>query len=145
MKFLATSDDRTFDLLSDINTFEISTIVIVLDNLKQAIRLESEYSGEFGLRVNISSDTNREKYYVNFNHSHTSKGVAVNYFCKMYSLNKSKVMAIGDSYNDLEMLSNVGIGVAMKNAPYEVKQIARFVVEDVNLDGVEEALLRMYK
>jgi len=53
-------------------------------------------------------------------------------------------MAIGDSYNDLEMLQEVGVSVAMKNAPIEVKNVARYVVGDVKNDGVEEALLKFY-
>ena len=142
LKFLATSNDNTFDCLSDIDTFEISTIVICLDDLDDAMKFSSQYSEELGLRVNVSSDSNREKFYVNFNHSHVSKGIAANYFCRIYSLNKSRVMAIGDSYNDLEMLQEVGVSVAMENAPIEVKNVARYVVADVNRDGVEEALLK---
>ena len=144
LRFLATSNDNTFDSLSDVDTFEISTIVICLDDLDDAREFKSEYSDELGLRVNISSDSNREKFYVNFNHSHVSKGIAANYFCRIYSLNKSRVMAIGDSYNDLEMLQEVGVSVAMKNAPIEVKNVARYVVGDVKNDGVEEALLKFY-
>lgn len=144
LKFLATSNDNTFDSLSDVDTFEISTIVICLDDLDYAREFRSEYSDELGLRVNISSDSNREKFYVNFNHSHVSKGIATNYFCRIYSLNKSRVMAIGDSYNDLEMLQEVGVSVAMQNAPKEVKNVARYVVGDVKNDGVEEALLKFY-
>ncbi len=30
----------------------------------------------------------------------------------------------------------------MENAPIEVKDVARYVVKDVNSDGVEEALLK---
>ena len=144
LKFLATSNDNTFDSLSDVDTFEISTIVICLDDLDYAREFRSEYSDELGLRVNISSDSNREKFYVNFNHSHVSKGIATNYFCRTYSLNKSRVMAIGDSYNDLEMLQEIGVSVAMQNAPIEVKNVARYVVGDVNNDGVEEALIKFY-
>ncbi|MBM31816.1 MAG: hypothetical protein CL764_03040 [Chloroflexi bacterium] len=142
LKFIATTNDKTFYTLIDIDSFDISTIVICLDGFKEAQSFSAEYSRELGLRVNVSSDSNREKYYVNFNHSHVSKGVAVNNFCRFYSLNKSKVMAIGDSYNDLDMLKESGIGVAMENAPIELKNVARYVVKDVNSDGVEEALLK---
>ena len=142
LKFLATTNDKTFNSLVNVDSFDISTIVICLEEFEDAKDFSSEYSEELGLRVNISSDSNRERYYVNINHSHVSKGVAVNHFCRFYSLNKSKVMAIGDSYNDLEMLKEVGISVEIENSPIEVKDVARYVVKDVNSDGVEEALLK---
>ena len=57
---------------------------LCLDDLDYAREFRSEFSDELGLRVNISSDSNREKFYVNFNHSHVSKGIATNYFCRIY-------------------------------------------------------------
>ena len=46
------------------------------------------------------------------------------------------VLAFGDNYNDLEMLSYCGIGVAVGNAREEVKQIADFVTASNTENGV---------
>ncbi len=46
------------------------------------------------------------------------------------------VIAFGDNYNDIEMLKNVGYGVAVGNARDEVKQIAKKVALDYKADGV---------
>ncbi len=46
------------------------------------------------------------------------------------------VIAFGDNYNDIEMLQNVGFGVAVGNARAEVKAIANFVTLDNTEDGV---------
>lgn len=50
------------------------------------------------------------------------------------------VMAFGDSFNDLEMLSTVGFGVAMGNGEAEAKAVAKFVCPSVDEDGVLRGL-----
>ncbi|MCM4165896.1 MULTISPECIES: Cof-type HAD-IIB family hydrolase [unclassified Arenibacter] len=46
------------------------------------------------------------------------------------------VIAFGDNYNDMEMLQNVGRGVAVANAREEVKRIARDLALKNSEDGV---------
>lgn len=52
-------------------------------------------------------------------------------------------MAIGDGGNDLEMVSNAGIGVAMGNAVPAVKKAAAHVVASNDEDGIAEAIERL--
>lgn len=51
-------------------------------------------------------------------------------------------MAIGDGGNDLEMVANAGIGVAMGNAVPAVKDAASLVVASNDEDGIAEAFER---
>jgi len=46
------------------------------------------------------------------------------------------IIAFGDNYNDIAMLSHVGCGVAVENARQEVKQIANHVTLKNTEDGV---------
>ena len=48
----------------------------------------------------------------------------------------NNVIAFGDNYNDIEMLQNVGRGVAVANAREEVKSIARDLALKNSEDGV---------
>ncbi|HEN0079518.1 TPA: HAD-IIB family hydrolase [Streptococcus agalactiae] len=57
-----------------------------------------------------------------------------------YGFDLSEVIAFGDSDNDIEMLSQVGIGVAMRNASQQVKENARYTTADNNDDGISKAL-----
>ncbi|HGK6810853.1 TPA: HAD-IIB family hydrolase [Streptococcus agalactiae] len=59
-----------------------------------------------------------------------------------YGFDLSEVIAFGDSDNDIEMLSQVGIGVAMGNASQQVKENARYTTADNNDDGISKALAR---
>lgn len=49
-------------------------------------------------------------------------------------------VAFGDGRNDIEMLSEVGLGIAMGNAAIEAKEVADYVTDDVDKDGIEKAL-----
>lgn len=59
---------------------------------------------------------------------------------KQFGFDLSEVMAFGDSDNDKEMLSDVGIGVAMGNAEASLKDIAHYTTETNNNDGISKAL-----
>jgi Cof subfamily protein (haloacid dehalogenase superfamily) len=70
-----------------------------------------------------------------------NKGVAVKYLAEeVLGLSPANVMAIGDNFNDQEMIQYAGIGVAMGNAPDELKVIADYVTADVEADGVVQAI-----
>lgn len=49
---------------------------------------------------------------------------------------QSDIIAFGDGDNDIEMLEFAGLGVAMGNAPDNVKRIANMVTDDSAHDGI---------
>ncbi|MFS1663612.1 HAD-IIB family hydrolase [Streptococcus sp. zg-JUN1979] len=59
---------------------------------------------------------------------------------ELFGFDLSEVMAFGDSENDLEMLSGVGLGVAMGNADDRVKALADYTTASNNNDGIAKAL-----
>jgi Cof subfamily protein (haloacid dehalogenase superfamily) len=70
-----------------------------------------------------------------------NKSTAIDYVAsKLLGINSANVMAIGDNYNDVEMLEYAGIGVAMGNAPPAVQALADWVTTDVVGDGVAVAV-----
>ena len=64
-----------------------------------------------------------------------SKGGAVRRLARRLNVPLANVLAIGDQYNDLEMLSAVGHGVAMPSAPPAVLAAARYVAPPVEAEG----------
>ena len=48
--------------------------------------------------------------------------------------------AAGDSYNDIPMLRVCGVGIAMGDAPQELKDIADYVAPPASEDGLAVAL-----
>jgi len=74
-------------------------------------------------------------------HPQSNKGTAVQYLAEeSLGLRADQVMAIGDNYNDLEMLIYAGIGVAMGDAPKGVRDRADWVAPSVEDDGVVVAI-----
>ena len=69
-----------------------------------------------------------------------SKQVGIDVFCKYFNIDLAQTMAFGDGGNDITMLKHVGIGIAMGNANPEVKEIANYVTDDVDADGIWNAL-----
>lgn len=88
------------------------------------------------LHITQSTDT-----YLEFTQSNVNKGTAIAYLAEHhYNLPLSQIMAIGDNFNDLEMLQAAGIGVAMGDAPVGVKEQVDWVTETVDDDGVVVAV-----
>ncbi|MDJ0619329.1 MAG: Cof-type HAD-IIB family hydrolase [Calothrix sp. MO_192.B10] len=76
-------------------------------------------------------------------HPQVNKGAAVSYLAEqILGLQPENVMTIGDNFNDVEMLEYAGIGVAMGNAPPEVKAKAQWVAPSVAEDGVAVAIAK---
>jgi len=69
-----------------------------------------------------------------------SKLDAVKLVSKQFGIEKENIIAIGDNFNDQEMIAYAGLGIAMGNAPDEVKAIADYVTDTNNNDGVAKAL-----
>jgi cof-like hydrolase len=58
-----------------------------------------------------------------------------------FGYDMSQCLCIGDDHNDIEMISNAGIGVAMGNAQNAVKRVADYVTDDIDDDGFAKAML----
>ncbi|HEY3364029.1 MAG TPA: Cof-type HAD-IIB family hydrolase [Symbiobacteriaceae bacterium] len=58
---------------------------------------------------------------------HVSKASGLKVLAEWLGIGAEEVIAVGDNYNDVEMLRQAGLGVAMGNAPDEVKQAADHV------------------
>ncbi|WP_027107600.1 Cof-type HAD-IIB family hydrolase [Lacticigenium naphthae] len=69
-----------------------------------------------------------------------SKFNTINALAIKLGFSMSNVIAFGDGMNDIEMISDVGTGVAMGNAVDEVKQKADYITESHNNHGIALAL-----
>jgi Cof subfamily protein (haloacid dehalogenase superfamily) len=69
-----------------------------------------------------------------------SKSNAVRFLLEKYNIRKEEIMAIGDNFNDKEMIAFAGMGIAMGNAPEAVKAVAQYVTDTNQNDGVRKAI-----
>lgn len=69
-----------------------------------------------------------------------SKATGIRRICGMMGIDMTQVIAFGDDRNDLEMITQAGIGVAMENGIQAVKQAADYVTDTCLNLGVVKAL-----
>ena len=69
-----------------------------------------------------------------------NKGKAMELILNTLGIKREDSIAIGDSANDLDMLRFAGLGIAMGNAPPEIKAAAGAITADCGKGGVAEAL-----
>ena len=65
---------------------------------------------------------------------------AVARIAEHYGISFSEIVAFGDDFNDIEMLRDFGVGVAMANAIDEAKAVADYVCDTNDNDGVAKWL-----
>ena len=73
-------------------------------------------------------------------HPDATKGQGLQRLCSIQGIPMGSVMALGDSGNDVTMLQQAGLGVAMGNAPDFVKQVAKVCTDTNDEDGAAKAI-----
>jgi len=81
-----------------------------------------------------------EYWFLEAIHPESSKVNALETVVRRWDLSLEDVLAVGDNLNDKQMLEAVGRGVAMGNAPDEVKAVADHVTASNDDEGVALAL-----
>lgn len=73
------------------------------------------------------------------------KGNAVKRLAKILGIEKHRTAAIGDYYNDLDMLKTVAVPACCRKAPKEVKAISKYCACDANKGAVADFLQYLTK
>lgn len=99
-------------------------------------KLLAELEGRFpGITVSSSVPNNIE-----INQTRANKGDALRALAEYLGLRTEQTAAFGDGLNDVPMLREAGIGIAMENAPDEVKASANAVAGSCDADGVAKTI-----
>lgn len=69
-----------------------------------------------------------------------SKATALETLRERFEIDSARTIAVGDGFNDTEMLSWAGVGVAMGQAPQGVKDVADVVTDSVYENGTVRVL-----
>ncbi|MCH4192360.1 MAG: Cof-type HAD-IIB family hydrolase [Butyrivibrio sp.] len=88
-----------------------------------------------GIRVVVPSPSNLE-----VGAARSDKGLALLSLAEYLGIPRASVMAMGDSDNDVGLLKNAGLSVAMGNASPHVREISMHVTDDNEHDGVAKAI-----
>lgn len=81
-----------------------------------------------------------EYYYTEISLQEVDKYNALQFLQKKLNIKNEETIAIGDNMNDKKMIQKAGMGIAMKQSCPAVIEIADYVTEGNNEDGVAKAL-----
>ncbi len=90
-----------------------------------------------GIHITRSAENNFEVMPQGVN-----KGRALRELAHVMGISTEQIMAVGDSDNDTDMLKLAGVPVVMGNGDDAVKQLAKFVTDTNDNDGVAKAIYK---
>jgi len=121
------------------NLLKAEMVVGSLDDAQKA----KGFADHFGERLNFSiahTPAYPEVEFLNIIHPGVSKGTALRFLAKELGYHHTEIVAIGDGMNDISLLKEAGLAIAMGDAPDEVKQVSQYTTLDVEHHGVAEAI-----
>jgi len=130
----------SFDGIWDRKEILKGEILIHNEQEAEQSRLFQEH---FGSRLRYSIATSPafpDVEFVNILNPVASKGMALRNLAKFVGTYPSEIVVIGDGHNDVSMMQEVDVSVAVQNAFPEVIQAAEYVTLDVEHHGVSEAI-----
>jgi len=108
---------------------------------EDANRLRDEMLGLLGSRVSCYTS---QSYLLEFVDAGASKGLALGAIGAAYGIAREEMIAVGDGYNDVPMLEYAGLGVAMGNAPADIKAMCQDVTLSNSEDGVAAVIEKYF-
>ncbi len=144
-----------FKIVNDIKKYildnDIPICKLIISGISSLTDIKSEILDNLQLSVTTISkrgkymDTiiNKEYEYLDIAPLNISKNNALKILGNYLNIDKSEILAIGDNLNDLEMIRESGVGVAIANAYDEIKQVANYTtINPVDKGGFAEAIYK---
>ena len=154
------SKRTNIEVVSDIysyiekNDFDILKIIIcdeskiifnnIIDKLRKIKNVEILVVEHMSKKI-IKSGTEEyliEYFYTEVTNKNANKWNCIEYLSEKLDINESEIMCIGDNMNDYEMIKHAGLGIAMKNSALEKENVADYITDDNNSDGVGNAIYK---
>ena len=86
-----------------------------------------------------------EYYYTEISLSNVDKWDAIKFLITKLEIKPEEVIAIGDNINDKKMIENAGLGVLMQGSTPVVTEVADYITDSNNDEGVAKILQKYYK
>lgn len=119
---------------------------------RELARIAAELREDLGERILLqhwpavteSQATGAETHLLEVFSPRVDKWMMIETWCAEHDVDPQRTIAIGDGLNDIEMIRNAGLSIAMANAEPTVRRLAQRVTGDHNADGVAHALHQVF-
>ena len=116
----------------------------IIKKLKEIIGINVLEVSNMSRKV-IKSGTEKieiKYFYTEVINENVNKWNALKKLARYLEISETEIAAIGDNINDLEMITNAGIGIIMGNSALVNKSLNKIIVADNNSNGVAEAIIK---
>ena len=128
--------DNVYEILeSDVEVLKIVTF----DNDKKLIARLKEKLKESTSDLAVASTFSND---IEISDIEAQKGLILAKTIKKMGIDKNEVIVLGDSFNDYSMFTEFENSYAMENAIPEIKEIAKYITDTNNNDGVAKAIYK---
>ena len=129
----------TVNLVPNIKDTAIKSLtrLVAVGNENHIQALDKKLNETFGSQLHI---TRSLPYFCEILHPLAGKHNALAWLCNHFGISQNQVAAFGNGYNDVQMLSWAGLGVAVGDAVPEVLQVADLVAPVFKEDGAARVL-----
>jgi len=140
VKAYAQKMELGYKVVKNIEEEDLSVLPKILAinmNPKIVSNLQKEAQNILKDKVCITLST---PYFCEFTNPKAHKGEALKFLANYYNIPLEQTMAFGDQNNDITMIQNAGIGVAVENASDNLKKVCDYVTKSIKEDGVAYAI-----
>lgn len=123
--------------LSEKYNDDSTKLLLVEPELKKKRQFINFFKEKYGEELEITESKNS---FIELMAKGVSKGVALKNLVNSLKINQEQIIAIGNGYNDLEMINWAGLGIAVENAYKGVKKDADLIADTNNNEGVAKIL-----
>jgi len=121
-----------------------NNILLKLKKVKNVEILDSSFMTRKVIRDG-TKNVEISYHYTEISAENINKWRAIEELSRILNISKEEIMAIGDNVNDIQMIENSKIGVAMGNSWDEIKLRADYITKSNDEDGVVEAIEKFCK
>jgi len=135
--------DRIFRLYLNVREFDMPAPldeVLRQDVLQLTAFFSIDYEQEFMMRMPHCVSGRWHPEFTDITASSADKGEGIQAIARNKGFDPARTIAFGDGGNDLSMIKQAGIGIAMANATPELKRQADYITSSVDDDGILNAL-----
>lgn len=133
LKYASYRETGSVEKLAEIRTPKL----LIAADPKKAAKIQEELEEIFKGRAFFAKS---EAHLIEVMDIGTNKGVALKALAKYLEVSKEEVMALGDNTNDIQLLQEAGLAVAVANSVESLKKIADYVCEKERSEGFNEAI-----
>jgi len=128
-------------IICDENQIIFNNIIEKLKEIDDVEVLDVEHMSRKIIRIGNEEHV-IEYFYTEVTNANTNKWSALKYLAQRLGIQEDEIVCIGDNMNDYEMIKNCGLGITMQKSALEKQNIADYVTEDNNSDGVGNAIYK---